>query len=385
MGHWHEQVTRFRTYAAALRPARLRAAIEHRGLCASVLHAARRLGTVMGRAITGPDVIQLSLLDYTCNHTCPMCSLQHLPSEHLRAMKRRDKAEGLRFAEYVALFNRLGRGLREVNLIGGGEPLLHRDALAVMREIKRRGWRGSLVTNGTLLDEAAAAAVVDMRWDYTRVSIHAGDRETYRLIQGVDRFEVMRRNLTTFDRLRRAAHAEGTCRLVACHVIQRENLDTMLSLFRLSEDVGADAIFLQLVIPRDDGMRLTDDEMRRAHEAVVAAAASSPLPCNLDEMLAQLAVPQVSGAGDSAPAADAAPWVPGKRCSVGFDQSFITAAGEVIPCCFSHEQMGRLGEASFDEIWTGRTYADFRARLIRGEFAPYCISNRCSLPGVIQK
>jgi MoaA/NifB/PqqE/SkfB family radical SAM enzyme len=385
MGPRHEQVARLGAYAAALSPARLHAALQRRGLRASLFHAARRLGTVMGRAITGPDVIQLSLLDYTCNHTCPMCTLQHHPPEHLRAMKRQDKAEGLRLADYVALFDRLGRGLREVNLIGGGEPLLHRDAIAVMREIRRRGWRGSLVTNGALLDEAAAAALVDMRWDYTRVSIHAGDRETYRLIQGVDRFEVMRRNLTTFDRLRRVAHAERSCRLVACHVIQRENLETIPLLFRLSEEVGADDLFLQLVIPRDDGMRLSDDEMRRAHEAIVAAAASSPLECDLPEMLAQLAVPQIAEAAESAPAADEVPWVPGKRCSVGFDQSFITAAGEVVPCCFSGEHMGKLGEASFDEIWTGRTYADFRARLIRGEFAPYCISNRCSLPGVVQK
>ena len=88
-----------------------------------------------------------------------------------------------------------------------------------------------------------------------------------------------------------------------------------------------------------------------------------------------------------APAAEvaAAPWVPGRRCSIGFDQSFVTAAGEVVPCCFSDEHMGRLDEGSFDEIWNGARYASFRRRLIRGDFASYCIANRCSLPGVIQK
>lgn len=409
MTAWREQAARLGSYASALQPRRLQAAIDRRGVQGSLLHAVRRLGTVLGRAATGPDLLQLSLLDYTCNHTCPMCMLQHLPDDHLRAMKRRDKASGMRLADYVALFDGL-RGLREVNLIGGGEPLLHRDAVAVMREIKRRGWRGSLVTNGTLLDDAVAAALVDMRWDFTRVSIHGGDAATYRAIQGVDRFEIMRTNLGRFDRLRRAAGVERQCRLVACHVIQRENLHDVAALFRIAEDVGADAVFLQLVIPRDDGMRLSADEMRRARAGIETAAASSPLECNVAEMLEQLDLPQRPesgadvavgsggmcdvGAGAAvdgpavvapSPTESAAPWVPGKRCSIGFDQSFVAAGGEVVPCCFSDEQMGRLGEASFEEIWNGPRYADFRARLIRGQFADYCITNRCSLPGVIQK
>jgi len=85
------------------------------------------------------------------------------------------------------------------------------------------------------------------------------------------------------------------------------------------------------------------------------------------------------------PVAAAPAWVPGRRCSIGFDQSFVTAAGEVVPCCFSDEHMGRLDEASFDQIWNGARYAAFRRRLISGDFASYCISNRCSLPGVLQK
>jgi len=380
----------------------MRAALARRGPRGTAMHVLRRAGTVLGRALAGPDLVQLSLLDYTCNHTCPMCALQHLEPEYLRAMKRRDKAAGMRLADYVALFDRLGRGPREINLIGGGEPLLHRDALAVMRQIKRRGWRGSLVTNGTLLDEPAAAALVEMRWDHLRVSIHGGDRATYRAIQGVDRFDVMRRNLRTYDRLRRAAGAARACRLIACHVVQRDNLHDVDALFAVAADVGADAIFFQLVIPRDDGMRLTAREMAAARAALAAAAARSRLESNLDEVLAQLAVPQMPepaavgpGPADApapasvpmgAPAAEAAPsWVPGRRCSIGFDQSFVTAGGEVVPCCFSDEHMGRLDEASFAEIWRGARYAQFRARLIAGEFAPYCITNRCSLPGVVQR
>jgi MoaA/NifB/PqqE/SkfB family radical SAM enzyme len=76
-------------------------------------------------------------------------------------------------------------------------------------------------------------------------------------------------------------------------------------------------------------------------------------------------------------------FVPGKRCAVGFDQTFITSFGDVRPCCFSDEDMGNVRERTFREIWWGPRYSDFRRRLISGSFAKYCSENRCTLPSVL--
>ena len=80
---------------------------------------------------------------------------------------------------------------------------------------------------------------------------------------------------------------------------------------------------------------------------------------------------------------DARPWIPAKRCSVGFDEVFITAMGDVMPCCFSDDTMGNVREQPFHAIWQNEKYRKFRSELIGGRFRKYCITNRCHLPNVL--
>lgn len=77
------------------------------------------------------------------------------------------------------------------------------------------------------------------------------------------------------------------------------------------------------------------------------------------------------------------PFVSAARCSVGYDQSFITAHGEVMPCCFSTDVMGNVREKAFRDIWRGEKYERFRKALINGKFRRYCLINRCAMKDVL--
>src|SRR6185295_9649681 len=118
-------------------------------------------------------------------------------------------------------------------------------------------------------------------------------------------------------------------------------------------------------------------QIHGARQEIESLAAKSAVPCNLAEIRAQLTAEAASAAQPGRP------WVPAKRCSVGFDQAFITAQGDVLPCCFSDEVMGNISAQSFREIWDSAKYRAFRSRLINGQFAHYCISNRCTMKGVL--
>ena len=360
-----------------IRPGKLLHGIRERGAAGAVLHGVRRAGAFSNRALVGPYLLRINPMGYVCNHACPMCWLQHLDPAELKEEKKRDRREGMRLDDYARLLDAMPLGFEEVNIVGGGEPLIHPDITGIMREVKRRGKRGFLITNGTLLKEDIAREMVEMGWDVTRASVHAGDEQTHNQIHGVKaKFETLRRNLQTFIRLRREAGAGRQCQLLILNVLQRENIGQIDRLFAFAEDVGADRIVFEKVIPYHDGMILNAAELRRAVEQLTQCAARSSVPCNLDEIVPQLRVEQ-------ARAEDGRPWAPARRCSVGFDQAFITADGEVRPCCFSDESMGNLREQSFDEIWKGKAYKDFRDRLINGRFADYCIINRCTMKGVL--
>ncbi|MCA8968217.1 MAG: SPASM domain-containing protein [Planctomycetes bacterium] len=447
--------------AFAARPSEIVHGIRRLGLRGAVVHGVRRASATTERALLGPAQIRLNPMGAICNHACRMCWLQHLEPATLQSLVKIDKTERMALTDYVALFDGMPRGLTEVNVVGGGEPLVHPECLDIMSEVKKRGWRGYLMSNGTLLDEQSARALVDMNWDKTRFSIHAGDRDTYRAVHDRDNFERLHDNLSRLVKYRneRAANSVG---IEAHFVIQRLNLHTIPQMFAFAHEVGVDHMVFEIIFALSPQFRLTKDEHREAarllrecasrssitsnaleiavlHESEIVDAPELPFePFDLtpeqepDELARELQEvgsrtrETEPGGASVAPAgvpvttsttsttdttdttnnkscagtvkarttgscdpehADVSPppqpardvYVPAKRCSVGFDSAFITATGDVMPCCFSDEVMGNVRENSFREIWYGATYREFRKRLIRGQFADYCSRVRCKL------
>ncbi len=77
--------------------------------------------------------------------------------------------------------------------VTGGEPLLHQHLLAVLAEMKRRGFAVYLLSNGTLITEAWAGTFADLGVDGVQISlegpaeIHEGIRGAGELCRGPGR------------------------------------------------------------------------------------------------------------------------------------------------------------------------------------------------------
>lgn len=122
---------------------------------------------------TIPDFGPLSInLDLTaaCNFACPHCVDSGIinTGEYLTYNDIQHSLETLK-----------ERGLLSVILIGGGEPTLHRDFEDIVCMVKRLGLQVGIVTNGTRLDKVAAVADRFEEKDWLRLSIDAGNRETF--------------------------------------------------------------------------------------------------------------------------------------------------------------------------------------------------------------
>ena len=355
---------------------RIQEALSKRGLKGFFVHTIRRLAASYGKTILGPDVMRITPMGFLCNHSCHICWLRQLDSETYSRGLKDDKEQKMTLDDYKKLFSSMPAGLREVNVVGGGEPLIHEDITGIFRAIKRHGWVGSLITNGTLLTETMIEEMLDMRWDLLRVSTHAGDADTYKVINGVDNYEKLVRNLKMYSDRRRSLGLTKQCKLVVFHVIQRDNLETIDRLFDVAETVGADSIEFDPVIPLNEKDRLNKEEIERAVVLMEKFAHSYSILCNYEEIIGQLRSELTQPANDIH-------FTPAKSCSVGFDQVHISSSGQVYPCCFSDEVMGNVRKNSFREIWMSKQYVTFRNRLIQGKFAPYCIKVRCTLPGVL--
>ncbi len=117
----------------------------------------------------GPLSINLDLTA-ACNFACPHCVDSGIinTGEYLSYSDIQRSLETLK-----------ERGLLSVILIGGGEPTLHHDFEDIVCMVKRIGLQVGIVTNGTRLDRVAAVADQLESKDWLRLSIDAGNRETF--------------------------------------------------------------------------------------------------------------------------------------------------------------------------------------------------------------
>lgn len=66
-------------------------------------------------------------------------------------------------------------------------------------------------------------------------------------------------------------------------------------------------------------------------------------------------------------------WFSGKRCKWAVERCYIDIRGNVTTCCFNMKKhMGSLKNLSFDEIWNGVEYAEFRKLMAKHLLPDFC-------------
>lgn len=144
-----------------------------------------RLAQLRAGVTPAPVHVQMVLSDL-CNQDCAFCSYRMssgLSNELFPEGKRKnpnrmipaDKAREI-IDDCAAI------GVKALQFTGGGEPTIHPDHLEMFERAQAHGIATALVTNGASMD-AAHPAVRAMRW--VRVSVDAGDAQTYARVRGV--------------------------------------------------------------------------------------------------------------------------------------------------------------------------------------------------------
>jgi len=104
-----------------------------------------------------------------------------------------------RFERLVPLFPYLDA----VVLTGFGEPCVNPHLHEFVAKISGAGARPCMTTNGTLLDERRAKALLDAGVQHVQFSIDAGTRETYERVRLGGKWDRVLRNAETFHKLAR--------------------------------------------------------------------------------------------------------------------------------------------------------------------------------------
>jgi radical SAM protein with 4Fe4S-binding SPASM domain len=261
-------------------------------------------------------------------------------------------------------------GLKRAVLHGIGEPLLNAELPRMIRYLKGKGATVLFNSNGHLLNPQWAEQLISAGLDEYRVSLDAATEFTYARVRSSGNFPLVISNIEMLIRMRNEGRLSSPT-VSAWMVGTKENIRDLPDMILLASRVGIDEVYLQrLVYPLDgpgQGLATPENAISGAREDVReivdrSMALSHSLGVRL--MASGLTIPSESLRSRSR---EEAPW---RRCRRPWEVTYITAWGNVLPCCISAFStldydsiiLGNVFERSLEQIWNGEKYSDLRRR-----------------------
>jgi radical SAM protein with 4Fe4S-binding SPASM domain len=249
----------------------------------------------------------------------------------------------------------------------------------MIAHLKKRNVFVLFNSNGILLDEERQNAIIDTGLDELRISLDAASPEGYEIIRNSDKFDRIVQNLRTFLKLQKKRRT-ATPRLSIWFLGTKENIAELPGLLRLAAEIGIEEIHLQRLVYFQDhdgyGVARREKTLRDSNDEALELIHNSGL------LAARLGIRfNASGLGNPLESVqtDSAATLPWSKCYRPQTLMYITANGNVLPCCispfstidYSSIILGNVFETSLEEIWSGPKYTYFREQL-QTETPPKC-------------
>jgi pyrroloquinoline quinone biosynthesis protein E len=194
-------------------------------------------------------------------------------------------------------------------------------------------------------------------------SLDGASPEVFERIRAGSSFEEVTANIRDLVRERGGA---GRPRLTGWTVVTADNVGELDAIARLAADLGLDGLTIQTF--------LTDwgkTEMRE-HTGPVKVASLSPA---LERSL-EAAREAAREAGLELAIASHDYYSEKRKCPWPWTSAFISASGDVVPCCIIADpetvSMGNIFEEDFRSIWNSPAYRELRRRIRSGDLPGYC-------------
>ncbi len=219
-------------------------------------------------------------------------------------------------------------------LIGLGEPFLDPKIFDRIEFCHRHGVYTLLSTNGTLLDETAAARLLDTPLENITFSFDGATKETFEHYRKGARFERVRDNFVRFARMK---HERGAKVQIVVQMIQMEGTtpETM-EFMRFWRSV-----------PGVNEVRLKQDETVVLQPGAGHGPEDWQHPCHY----------------------------------LWRGPLYVKYNGDVYPCCHSYEldgePIGRIGEKSLEEMWNSQPVREMRRMHAAGRGNEVDVCSRC--------
>jgi len=245
----------------------------------------------------------------------------------------------MELGDFEKLVDELGDEVFMMMMWNQGEPYINKCFNQMVRYAHDAGIFTFTSTNGHFVrNDEQAQAIVESGLDEIIVSLDGVDQETY------EKYRVGGQIERVFEGVRRLVQAKETLRSLTPlinlqFIVMKHNEGDLAEAEALAEGLRVDKFLVKTaqVYSADDAEEfLPEEESFRRYEE------------SEGELL-------VKGQ-------------PARGCKVLWYSSMVNWNGAVAPCCFDKDVDFEMGQAfkdgSFDEIWQGRAYMDFRQKIL---------------------
>lgn len=283
-----------------------------------------------------------------CNLRCRMCDQWKTPPEA--------SSQELSTEEWFSVIDAAARLHALAIVITGGEPLLRKDIVAIVRHMHTRGIASHICSNGTLLDRDRVAFLREAGLHSISVSLDSHLSQVHNDMRGADSFDAARNGIRLLRQEAPRVRVGINC------VITRKNFRGLDRMFPFAEGLGVHLIKFDLVHtnlmhrrkPRSsfDDLLFTEDDLPALCAEVkklIAAAGRTRLLTNSRTFLRG-----IPAAARQQPLA--------LRCYAGYLSCAIDAQGRV-SLCDNFDGAQSVRTASLCEIWRGEQFRRLRREL----------------------
>jgi radical SAM protein with 4Fe4S-binding SPASM domain len=297
-----------------------------------------------------------------CNLKCPMCDRTH--KEDFKKHMERQLPSKLT----VNFLKSLGEmGVKNVLLIGGGEPLMHHDINEFIGILKDSGISVHLWTNGTLINRKNVKFLTE-NCDMITISMdspHEKINDTSRGVKGISK--KVKQSLRLLYGENTGCYLRIHCVISALNYNHLNDFIPFLKEFHINEFGGGIINPYAFVpdyfkIPEKDKSSIEKKiknfgTLARNEGITLAGCFNTILKNHISEIKAQIGTEK----GENVQ--------PSITCLGLWSQATVRPNGDVSICCFTYKPiLGNLNEMTFFEIWNSERANKLRELVKRGEY-----------------
>ncbi len=296
------------------------------------------------RALAGPIMASI-MVTYRCNLDCVMCNFP-----------ARAGAKEFDTGRMKKIIDELSDIGTDVISFTGGEPLFRKDIFELIAYAKRNGLVTQMPSNGTLLTEERAQAVIDSGLDALTISIDGAHKETHDRIRGIDgAYEKAIQGVQNIVNLRKKNNKGPTVTLSM--VINKYNVNEILDMQTLASTLGADNMcFFSEEGDGSKSNQLNQGSSLNIQDILDQLIEEKKRSNIIDNSIGALRLLKSCYRGERLPI----------QCAAPSTTIFLDCYGNVFPCNFwlnINKPAMKLNSASVKDVWTSKEYSQLRKKL----------------------